>query len=239
VQFFGLEFTSDHAKFVGSLLGGVLALSGFVAGRWSSYLQRSRIEKEDLVSTSIVVEMVSHPANGKGDPEILTASRTTSLSDFFQNEVLVAAIRKAASRHPGLLRLHDPVPHRLMMVEAGNWLQGLCAQANLDFIAGRPTDLHEVLIGFAAYPAGALGAGHLHNEVDRLVLMVVNRTTAEALLAMLREPSDKPASRFPKRIFDLVAEWDRVRDNAGQESSGESVWPLKLRLSAPPLQNRA
>jgi hypothetical protein len=233
VQLFGLEFTSDHAKLAGSLLGGLLAFSGFVAGRWSGYLQRSRIEKEDLVSTSIVVEMVSRPANGAGDPELLTASRTTSLDDFFQNAVLVAAVRKAAVRHPGLLRLHDPVAHRLMMLEAGNWLQGLNAQANLDFIAGRPTDLHEVLIGFAAYPAGKAGAGRLHDEVDRLVLMVVNRATAEALLSLPRDHPDKPASRFPKRIFDLVAEWDRVRNSAQQELSSEAVWPLKLCVSAP------
>jgi hypothetical protein len=233
VQLFGLEFTTDHAKLAGSLLGGLLAFGGFVAGRWSSYLQRSRIEKEDLVSTSIVVEMVSRPANGEGDPELLTASRTTSLDEFFQNNVLVAAVRKAASKHPGLLRLHDPVAHRLMMLEAGNWLQGLNAQANLDFIAGRPTDLHEVLIGFAAYPAGVVGAGRLHDEVDRLVLMVVNRATAETLLTMPRDQSDKGTSRFPKRIFDLVAEWDRVRNSRQQDFSGERVWPLKLRVSAP------
>jgi hypothetical protein len=230
VQLFGLEFTSDHAKLVGSLLGGLLAFGGFVAGRWSSYLQRSRIEREDLVSTSIVVEMVS--ANGEGYLEILTASRTTSLDDFFQNNVLVAAIRKAALKHPGLLRLHDPMAHRLMMVEAGNWLQGLNVQANLDFIAGRHTDVHEVLIGFAAYPAGAPGAGHLHDEVDRLILMVVNRAAAGALLAVSPQQSGEPVARVPKRIVDLAAEWDRTRNATQSDPSRAPVWPLNLRLSA-------
>jgi hypothetical protein len=240
VQLFGLEFTSDHAKLVGPLLGGLLGFGGFVAGRWSSYLQRSRIQREDLVSTSIVVEMVS--ANGEGDLEILTASRTASLEDFFQNSVLVAAIRKAASKHPGLLRLHDPAAHRLMMVEAGNWLQGLNVQANLDFIAGRQTDVHEVLIGFAAYPAGALGAGHLHDEVDRLILMVVNRAAAGALLAaspltvspLTVSPTQpgKPAVHLPKRIIELAAEWDRTRNAAQSDLSREPIWPLNLRLSA-------
>jgi hypothetical protein len=64
--------------------------------------------------------------------------------------------------------------------------------------------------------------------------MVVNRATAEALLTMPRDQPDKPASRFPKRIFDLVAEWDRVRDSAPQDLGSERVWPLKLRVSAPP-----
>jgi hypothetical protein len=237
VQLFGLEFTSDHAKFLGSLLGGLLAFGGFVAGRWSSYRQRSRIEKEDLVSTSIVVEMVS--ANVEGDLEILTASRTTSLDDFFQNDVLVAAIRKAASKHPGLLRLHDPVAHRLMMVEAGNWLQGLNVQANLDFIASRHTDVHEVLIGFAAYPAGALGAGRLHDEVDRLILMVVNRAAAGALLTASPKQPGKPAARLPKRIVELAAEWDRTRNSTQSDLSREPVWPLNLRLSASPSAKQA
>jgi hypothetical protein len=237
VQLFGLEFTSDHAKFLGSLVGGLLAFGGFVAGRWSSYIQRSRIEKEDLVSTSIVVEMVS--ANGEGDLEILTASRTTSLDEFFQNTVLVAAIRKAASKHPGLLRLHDPMAHRLMMVEAGNWLQGLNVQANLDFIAGRHTDVHEVLIGFAAYPAGAPGAGRLHEEVDRLILMVVNRAAAGALLTVPPKQPDKPTARLPKRIVDLAAEWDRTRTGAQSDLSREPVWPLNLRLSASPNARQA
>jgi hypothetical protein len=183
--------------------------------------------------------MISRPANGDGGPELLTASRTTSLDDFFQNGVLVAAIRKAASKHPGLLRLHDPAAHRLMMVEAGNWLQGLNTQANLDFLAGRPTDLHEVLIGFAAYPAGAAGAGRLHDEVDRLVLMVVNRATAELVLAMPREQSGKPASHLPRRIFDLVAEWDQIRSSAQQDLGSERVWPLKLRgLALPAMTGR-
>jgi hypothetical protein len=237
VQLFGLEFTSDHAKLVGSLFGGLLAFGGFVAGRWSSYLQRSRIEREDLVSTSIVVEMVS--ANGEGNLEILTASRTTSLDDFFQNGILVAAIRKAASKHPGLLRLHDPAAHRLMMVEAGNWLQGLNVQANLDFIACRHTDVHEVLIGFAAYPAGAPGAGHLHDEVDRLILMVVNRAAAGALLTVSPQQSGKPAARVPKRIVDLAAEWDRTRNATQSDLSRAPVWPLNLRLSASPNAKQA
>jgi hypothetical protein len=232
VQLFGLEFTSDHAKLAGSLLGGLLAFGGFVAGRWSSYRQRSRIEREDLVSTSIVVEMVSRPANGEDAPEILTASRTTSLNDFFQNDVLVAAIRKAASKHPGLLRLHDPAAHRLMMVEAGNWLQGLNVQANLDFIAGRHTDVHEVLIGFAAYPAGAAGADRLHDEVDRLILMVVNRVAAAALLSVSSQQAGKGAARMPKRIFDLAAAWDRTRSATQSDLSHEPVWLLNLRLSA-------
>jgi hypothetical protein len=232
VQLFGLEFTSDHARLAGSLLGALLAVGGFVAGRLSSYRQRSRLEREDLVSTSIVVEMVS--VNTEGGLEILTASRTTSLNDFFQNDVLVSEIRKAASKHPGLLHLHDPAAHRLMMVEAGNWLQGLNVQANLEFIAGRHTDVHEVLIGFAAYPAGVPGAGHLHDEVDRLILMVVNRAAAGALQAVSANEPVKGAAHVPKRIVDLAAEWDRTRNGSGSDVSHGLVWPLNLRLSVSP-----
>ena len=234
MQLFGLEFTSDHAELAGALVGGLLALGGFVAGRWSSHLQRSRIERKVQASTAIVVEMVSRPTRGEGEPELLAASRTTSLDDFFQNHALVAAIRKAAARRPGLLRLRNAALHRLMLVEAGNWLQGLNAQANLDFVAGRPTDLHEVLIGLAAYPAGQAGAGRLHDDVERLVLMVVNRAAAEVLSTMFTDRPDEAASGFPKRIFDLVAEWDRVRNGTEQDSSRERVWLLKLRVSAAP-----
>jgi hypothetical protein len=233
VQLFGLEFTTDHARLAGSLVAGLLAASGFVAGRWSSHLQRSRLDRDEGGSASIVVEMASRPGLGEGEAEVLTASRTRRLDDFFQNHALAAAIRKAASKHPGLLRLRDPAAHRLMMVEAGNWLQGLNVQANLDFVAGRPTDSYEVLIGFAAYPAGKAGA-RLRDEADRLVLMVVNRVTAEDLQTMLLQEPEKAAARFPKRIFDLVAEWDRIRNSPEPDFSGEPVWPLKLRGAPEP-----
>ena len=131
-----------------------------------------------------------------------------------------------------------------MRVEAGNWMQGLNVQANLDFIAGRHTDVHEVLIGFAAYPAGAPGAGHLHDEVDRLILMVVNRAAAGVLLTAspltVSPPQPgKPAVHLPKRIIELAAEWDRTRNAAQSDLSREPIWPLNLRLSASPHAKQA
>jgi len=57
MHFFGLEITGDHARLILPAIGGALALSGFVAGRWSRHRARVHFWREDLVASSIVIEM--------------------------------------------------------------------------------------------------------------------------------------------------------------------------------------
>ena len=57
MHFFGLEITGDHARLILPAIGGALALSGFVAGRWSRHRARVHFRREDLVASSIVIEM--------------------------------------------------------------------------------------------------------------------------------------------------------------------------------------
>ena len=67
MQFFGLEITGDHARLILPAMGGALALSGFVAGRWSRHRARVHFWREDLVASSIVIEMygiVAQPHGG-------------------------------------------------------------------------------------------------------------------------------------------------------------------------------
>jgi hypothetical protein len=57
MHFFGLEITGDHARLILPAMGGALAFSGFVAGRWSRHRARVHFWREDLVASSIVIEM--------------------------------------------------------------------------------------------------------------------------------------------------------------------------------------
>src|SRR5262245_36326970 len=155
------------------MIASAIAVSGFVVGRWSRHRSWIRFKREDLVTSSIVVEMYgieSHP-DGRDMLHIVTQGSSSTLESFFLNPELVRHVRKQAVKHPGLLRLPNAVAHRMMMNEGKDVITGLDARANMDFVHGRPTRDDETLFGFAAYAESEHDGNGLHDQVARLVLM--------------------------------------------------------------------
>ena len=60
MHLFGVEITGEHVKLLLPLIGGAVAAGGFLAGRWSSHRRRVLFRNEDLVSSSIVIELLRH-----------------------------------------------------------------------------------------------------------------------------------------------------------------------------------
>src|SRR5262249_35302295 len=113
MHFFGLEITGDHARLILPAMGGALALSGFVAGRWSRHRARVHFWREDLVASSIVIEMYGVVAQGDGGDmlHIITQGSPSSLEDFFLTPDLVRHVNREVVKHPGLLQLAHPLAH--------------------------------------------------------------------------------------------------------------------------------
>ena len=153
MQLFGLEITGDHARLILPAIGGALALGGFIAGRWSRHRARVHFSREDLVTSSIIVEMYGIVAQPDGSDILHTVSQGSprTLEDFFLTPDLVRRVKREAVKHPGLLQLANPVAHRMMMDEGKDVITGLDPQANMDFVHGRATQDDETLFGFASY----------------------------------------------------------------------------------------
>ena len=115
---------------------------------------------------------------------IVTQGSSSTIESFFSNPDLVRHVKREAVKHPGLLRLPNPVAHRMMMDEGKDMITGLDAKANMDFLHGRPTQDDETLFGFAAYSEHEHDSHGLHDQIARLVLMVVSPT----LIGRLADP---------------------------------------------------
>src|SRR5205085_2224061 len=153
MQLFGLEITGDHARLLIPVIGGAIAIGGFVAGRWSRHVSRLRFDREDLVTSSIIIELygIRTQPDGSAMLHIVTQGSSSSIESFFLNPDLVRHVSRQAIKHPGLLKLSNPVAHRMMMDQGKDVITGLDASANMDFVHGRPTRDDETLFGFAAY----------------------------------------------------------------------------------------
>jgi hypothetical protein len=241
VYFLGLEITGDHARLLLAILGGFIGVLGFAAGRWSRHRNRVRFRHEDLVTSSILVEFYGiqllPDANQRLD--FVTQGGSMTLETFFFNPELIASIRRAAAKHPGLLRLPGPVAHRMMMTEGENHITGLDPRANVDFAQGRPTRDDELLIGFAAYREGSHDNNGLHDQVARLILMVVSPSLVERLadpdyVAQLRVPHTGYAPRRD-RLHDFAREWQRLQSlpQATRSGGSDSIWQITVRTAMP------
>src|SRR5215468_4349669 len=112
---------------------------------------------------------------------IITQGSPASLEAFFLTPDLVRHVKREAVKHPGLLQLQNRVAHRMMMDEGKDVVTGLDPRANMDFVHGRPTQDDETLFGFASYAERNHDGTSLHDQIGRLVLMVVSPTLIDRL----------------------------------------------------------
>jgi hypothetical protein len=239
VQFFGLEITGDHARLILAVVGGAIAVGGFIAGRWSQHRGRVQFKKEDLVTTSIIIEIygIKTEPDGRDMLNIVTQGSSSTLESFFLNPDLVRHVKREAVKHPGLLLLPNPVAHRMMMDEGKDKMTGLEAKANMDFLQGRPTQDDETLFGFAAYQERDHGSNGLHDQVARLVLMVTSPLLIERLADpdYVKQLGVAHSGYRPRceRLHDFAREWQRLQmlPDAERSSATDRIWQITVRTS--------
>ena len=237
----GLEFTGDHARLLVAVLGGLFASLGFVAGRWTRHRERISFKREDLVSSTVVSELYGFSTRSDGSTclHIVSQGGSQPIDAAFTNDELIGHIRRAAHRHPGLLQLKDEVAHRMMMDEGKDRIIGHDPKANLDFMVGRPTRNDEVLFGFGAYQENGDRRNALHDEVGRLVQMVVAVTHVPLLadpefMARLEVQHAGYRPRV-KRLHDFAMEWLRLEalPHEHRHAATDKIWKVTVRTALP------
>jgi hypothetical protein len=239
VQVFGLDLTGELARLLSGAIAGALAVGGFVAGRWSQHRGRMRFLNEDLVASSIVIEMyaIATGVDGRDVLHVISQGRAAALDRWFTNPDLVRHITREAARHPGLLRLPNAVAHRMMMDEGKDMITGLDPTANMDFMHGRPTRGDETLFGFAAYAERDHDGGPLHDQIARLVLMVVSPVA----IARLADPgyverlAVAHSGYRPRcaRLHAFAQEWQRLEalPAAARSAASDRIWQITVRTA--------
>ncbi len=236
---FGLEITGDHARLITLVATSLFAVLGFVAGRWSKHRNHMQFQREDLVASTLVTEFygLQQGPDGHWTLHIITHGRSEALIDAFTNRDLTDHIRRAAQKHPGLVQLKQPVAHRMMMDEGKDRITGNDAKATLDFVQGRPTREDDVLFGFAAYKETGERKAALHNEIARLVQMVVALKDIPRLAdaEFIKQLGVPHAGYRPRtvRLHDFALEWRRLEalpPNARQ-SATDKIWHVTVRTS--------
>ena len=239
MQFFGLEITGDHARLMLPVIGGAIAVGGFIAGRWTRHRSRVHFKREDLVASSVVVEMygIKTQPDGSDMLHIVTQGNSSTIETFFVNPDLVRHIKREAMKHPGMVRLHNSVAHRMMMDEGKDMITGLDARANTDFLHGRPTQDDETLFGFAAYSEHEHDRKGLHDQIARLVLMVVSPNLIERLAdpEYIKRLRVRHSGYLPRceRLHDFAREWQRLErlPVAERSSATDKIWEVTVRTS--------
>jgi hypothetical protein len=239
MQFFGLEVTGDHARLILPVLGGVLAFGGFVAGRWSRHRARVHFQREDLVTSSIVVEMygVTTEPDGNDMLHIITQGGSSTLESFFRTPELVRRVKREAMKHPGLLQLPNSVAHRMMMDEGKDVITGIDARANMDFVHGRPTQDDQTLFCFASYLERNHDGTPLHDQIGRLVVMVVSPTLIDRLAdpGYIKRLRVRHSGYLPRceRLHDFAREWQRLQKltDAQRSSATDKIWQTTVRTA--------
>ena len=237
MQIFGLEITGEHARIIGALAGGIIATAGFIAGRWSSYRRHVRFLREDLVGTSLMIEWygVRHTPGAPDRLHIVTQGGSLTLESFFRSPELARYVQAAAHKHPGLVLLKNPVAQRMMMEEGKDAITGLDPRGNVDFIYGRPTQDDDVLFGFAAYREKDHDSDGLHDQVARLVLMVVAPHVIEKMCdpAYVSSLTVAHSGYQPRcaRLHDFACEWQRLRElpTTERRSGRDKIWQTTVR----------
>jgi hypothetical protein len=236
---FGLEITGDHARLILPAMGGALALSGFVAGRWSRHRARVHFWREDLVASSIVIEMYGIVAQPDGGDmlHIITQGSPSNLENFFLTTELVRHVKREAVKHPGLLQLANPVAHRMMMDEGKDAITGLDPRANMHFVHGRPTQNDETARPVGNYRERNHDGTTLHDQVGRLVLMVVSPTLIDRLadVRYILHLRVRHSGYLPRRerLHHFAREWQRLQKlpSAQRGAATDKIWQITVRTS--------
>jgi len=239
MQFFGLEITGDHTRLILSAIGGALAVSGFVAGRWSKHRARVHFKHEDLVASSIVVELygIIAQADGSDMLHVITQGSPSSLEHFFLTPDLVQHVKREAAKHPGLLRLSNQVAHRMMMDQGKDVITGLDAGANMDFVHGRPTQEDETLFAFGSYSEHSHEGTALHDQIGRLVLMVMSPSLIDKLAdaQYIERLRVRHSGYLPRRerLHDFAREWQHLErlPEEKRSSANDKIWQITVRTS--------
>src|SRR5262249_25873823 len=125
VRLLGLEVAaSELARVLFAVVAGLIGFGGFIAGRLSQHRSPGRFKREDLVASTLVIEMygISTEADGRDVLHVISQGRASALEGRFSSPNLVRHIQRVAARHPGLLRLANGVAHRMMMDEGKNMI---------------------------------------------------------------------------------------------------------------------
>ncbi len=239
MEVLGLEITGDHARLVFAALGTLLASAGFIAGRWTQHRQGVRFRHEDLVTSTMVIELyaIKRQPNGRDRLHIVTQGSALNIDDFFRSPNLVRHVQKAAGKHPGLLALPNLVAHRMMMDEGKDALTGLDIKANLDFLNGRATRDDLTLFGFAAYAERDHDANGLRDQVARLVLMVVSpdivATFADPAYGDTLDVAHAGYRPRCKRLHDFAREWHYLQalQASARSAAVDKIWQITVRTS--------
>ena len=171
------------------------------------------------------------------DAEIAAAK--LDLGAVFTNAELIRHIQQLARKHPGLLLLTDPVAHRMMMDEGKDRITGNDAKANLDFLQGRAVREDAVLYAFGAYAEheNGDGASALHNEVARLLQLVVAEKFVSALAdpAFIAKLDVAHAGYRPRvaRLHEFAREWLRLEalPHSERHSATDKIWRVTIRTA--------
>ena len=236
---FGLEITGDHARLITLVASSIFASLGFIAGRWSKHRSRVQFKREDLVASTIVTEIygIERRDDGHNVLHIITQGGTETIDAVFTSPDLVHHIRRAARKHPGLLQLKDPVAHRMMMDEGKDRITGHDHKANMDFLQGRPTRDDEVLFGFAAYKESADRKNALHDEVGRMVQMVVALRDIPQFSdpAFIETLGVQHSGYQPRtsRLHDFAKEWLKLEalPKSERNAAVDKIWHVTVRTS--------
>ena len=107
----------------------------------------------------------------------------------------------------------------------------------MNFMHGRPTQNDETLFGFAAYSERNHDGTSLHDQVGRLVLMVVSPTLIDrfADVHYITRLRVRHSGYLPRRerLHDFAREWQRLQTlpNAQRGAATDKIWQITARTS--------
>ena len=238
MEIFGVDIVAIPAHVVRPVVGATVAAAGFMAGRWSQHRRHVRFKREDLVTSSIVIEFYGVKSDGGRDVlHIISQGGSFALDGFFRSPDLVGHVQRAARKHPGLMRLANPVAHRMMMDEGKDAITGLDAKANMDFLHGRPTQDDETLFAFASYAEKDHDGSGLRDQIARLEVMVVSPDLIGRLAdpAYVMELAVAHSGYHPRcqRLHEFALEWLRLMALPPDQrsSAADKIWQITVRTS--------
>jgi hypothetical protein len=123
------------------------------------------------------------------------------------------------------------------MDEGKDEITGLDPRANMDFVHGRATQDDETLFGFASYSELNHDGTRLHDQIGRLVLMVVSPSLIDRLAdpEYIERLRVRHSGYLPRRerLHDFAREWQRLQmlPDTKRSSATDKIWQIPVRTS--------